>query len=107
MEFYPFGRLKGKVDIKILCPVTNDNIGAVRGAMSFADIRHIPEATLRATIVDDRETLVVIKRPGEAPKGSVYSSDKSVVTSVKSFFTSLWENAIDANIAIEKIVSSR
>jgi len=105
LEFYPFDRLKGR-EIKILCPVTSENAGVVQQAMKFAELRHVRETSLRATIVDDSEAIVVLKRP-EGYSGSVYSNDKNLITSVKSFFSSLWDSAIDANIAIEKIVNGK
>lgn len=104
LEYYPFDKLKSR-EIKILCPVTAENASAVKEAMRFAEIKHVAESNLRATIVDDNGTMVVLKSPGERHSGSVYSNDKSLITSVKSFFNSLWENAIDANIAIEKIAN--
>lgn len=101
LEAYPFEKLHGK-EIKVLCTITRDNIDAVQTARKFAEIRHTDETVLRATIVDDSKAMIVLKKPGEPHHGSVYSTDKNLVMSVKSFFNSLWENAVDASVAIEK-----
>lgn len=106
LQFYPFDRLQG-VEIKILCPVTAENASTVKEAIGFAEVRHVSEAVLRATIVDDSETIVVLKKPGEPYSGSVHSNDKSLITSVKSFYNSLWDSATDARIAIEKIATDK
>lgn len=97
----PLARLNGR-EIKILCPVTALNMDAVRQAMKFAEVRH-SEPSLMATIVDDRESIIVT----ENQQDSIYSNDNAFVASVKGFFSSLWDNATDARIAIEKIANSR
>ncbi len=103
VDAYPFEKLKGRVKIRIICPVTKQNADTVNYAMGFAELRHVNEAALRATIVDDREAITVIMGHDRNPAGSVYSNNRNLVTSVKSFFDGLWENAVDAKEIIGKL----
>lgn len=90
-----------KVDVNVLCEVTESNLEAIKKWLYFSNLRHY-EKTLpeRIAIIDDAEAFVFQTNSPVA----LYSKDPQFVALMKSFGSMIWEHSASVEeeiVAIE------
>ncbi len=93
------------VSIKIMAPLTNENIDAARHLSKYCEIRHVPTTYLETTIVDGTH-LFQFRNPAEQGnrqdvsyfENTFYSSNPKHVEKLKKTLYDVWERASAASI---------
>jgi sugar-specific transcriptional regulator TrmB len=86
------------VSIKIMAPITNENLEAARQLSEHCEVRHIPITYLETTIVDGRH-LFQFKTPPEKQEkvphfeNAFYTSDLEFVEKTKTMLNNVWNEA--------------
>lgn len=93
-----FQKAKQGMQIRILCPVTRNNMDIVK--KDLAEIRHIEKCPMRLIILDDKQCLLQ-QTGSEGPW--IFSQSGEFVASMKVFFEKLWENATPARARLDHL----
>lgn len=104
---------KGSVSIKIMAPITSENIHAVQGLSEFCEVRHIPRSALGTTIIDGKHLFQFINLSDqENPEATRYSEsiyytvDQKYVKRMNDILNGIWENAsVPSTVTLESILT--
>jgi sugar-specific transcriptional regulator TrmB len=92
------------VSIKIMAPITSENVEAARQLSKHCEVRHVPLTYMETTIVDGQH-LFQFKTPPEkqqeAPhfESAFYTSDPDFVEKTKRVLNDLWKGASALSVA--------
>ena len=104
---------KRGVSIKIMAPITVENLRPARQLSECCDVRHLPASYLRTTLVDGLH-LFQFKTPAdqEQPKtlqpfeNAFYTTDTEYVAKTKTMLHELWKNAhVLSSVTLESIIN--
>lgn len=92
---------KSGVSVKIMTPVTSENLEAVQQLSHYCEIRHVPIGHLETTIVDGRQLLQLAEPMAEMEKWEAteyfgktfYTNDRLYVEKMACMLCSIWKNA--------------
>jgi hypothetical protein len=109
------------VKIKIMSPITNQNLKAAEDLSKFCEVRHVPPSYLKTTIVDGKYLFQFGKlqnyryAPNEPEKTVVmpdfehitYSDNSARVAKMKALLDDIWKNSrAPSKVTIDSITSS-
>jgi sugar-specific transcriptional regulator TrmB len=103
---------KDGISIKIMAPITSENLNAAQELAKFGEIRHVPASYLETTIVDGRHLFQFKNRPPDEKKpraqhfgNAFYTSDLEYVEKTKNMLSYVWQNAGGlSTIPLESII---
>jgi sugar-specific transcriptional regulator TrmB len=92
------------VSIKIMAPITSENVEAARQLSKLCEVRHVPLTYLETTIVDGQHLFQFKTTPEkqkEVPhfENAFYTSDPDFVEKTKRMLNDVWKSASAASIA--------
>jgi sugar-specific transcriptional regulator TrmB len=94
------------LSIKIMAPITNENLDAARQLSKYCEVRHVPKTYMETTIVDGRH-LFQFKNPQTNPRkreatpyfdNTFYTSDLEHIRKMKKTLTDVWQSASAASV---------
>jgi len=104
------------VSLKIMTPITVENLRTAKQLSESCDIRHLPESYLRTTLVDGLH-LFQFKTPISGKekeetlqhfKNAFYTTDSEYVEKTKTMLNELWKNAsVLSSVTLESILNPR
>ncbi len=103
------------LSIKIMAPITNDNLGAALQLSKCCNVRHVPTNYLRTTVVDSQHLYQFKNPPADREKGDLepsfentfYTNDLEYVGTTKKMLEDLWKNArVPSAVTLEEITRS-
>ena len=116
-RIFSINDLKRKsLQIKIMAPITKENLEMAKQLSNFCEIRHISESYLGTTIVDGQHLFQLkIPKADYGKTGTVssfenafYSNDFEYVDRMKNMMDDLWKNAcVPASVPLESIIQSK
>jgi sugar-specific transcriptional regulator TrmB len=103
---------KGNVSIRIMAPITNENLQAVQQLSEFCEVRHIPRSALGTTIIDGKHLFQFTNptdqmNPDMTPYSeNIYYTDNQEYTErIKGMLNDVWETAsIPSAATLESIL---
>jgi sugar-specific transcriptional regulator TrmB len=104
---------KNGVSLKIMAPITCENLDAAQQLLKFCEVRHVPTGYLGTTIVDGRQLFQFKNPPPEEEKMQVtpyfenmfYTNDLEYVTKTKTLFDDIWKNArTPSSITLQSLI---
>jgi sugar-specific transcriptional regulator TrmB len=92
------------VSIKIMAPITSENVEAARQLSKHCEVRHVPLSYLETTIVDGEHLFQFKSAPDkqkEVPhfENAFYTSDPDFVEKTKRMLNEVWKSASPAIVA--------
>ena len=102
------------VAIKILAPITVENLQAIQQLSEYCEIRHSPESSLKTTIIDGthlfqfRNPVLSQETAMEDSKSdyAFYSDDSELITKTKALLSDVWKNArTPSSVTLESILN--
>jgi sugar-specific transcriptional regulator TrmB len=106
---------KHGVSIKIMAPITRENLRAVENLSKFCEIRHVAAVQLSTTVVDGKYLYQFKMGPSDQEKQDTastvrspfYSDDSEYVGKVKFMLDDFWRNAqVPSTTTFESILES-
>jgi len=101
------------VSVRIMAPITKDNLGAAEEFSKFCEVRHVAASQMSTTIIDEKflfqfETSPKNEMELTSPyKAQFYSEDQEYVCRVKVMLDDLWRNAHSPSlITLESLTES-
>jgi sugar-specific transcriptional regulator TrmB len=109
------GQPKGSVSVRIMAPITSENLQTVQQLPEFCDVRHIPRSALGTTIIDGKHLFQFTNiAEQENPETAQYSEniyytiDQKYVKRMRRMLDNIWENAsVPSTVTLESILPSR
>ena len=104
------GRAQAGVKLRYIFPITKKNANLIKKFMEFAEVRHIDFTPIRVRIVDNKNCFV--RYGGEefnslSEQVCICSSASNYVSTMKSYFEKVWEEAIPAEERIRKLEAAK
>jgi len=105
--------IKRDVAIKIMAPITVENLQAARQLSECCDVRHLPTSYLRTTLIDGLH-LFQFKTPSDLESGekrqpfenAFYTTDAEYVAKTKTMLHELWKNAhVLSGVTLDAIIN--
>jgi len=102
------------ISIKIMAPITVENLRIAKQLSEWSDVRHLPESYLRTTLVDDLH-LFQFKTPvSEEQKETLqhfenafYTTDFEYIEKIKTMLKDLWNSALVlSSMTLESIMKA-
>ena len=90
--------IKKGISVKIMAPITNENLESALRLSEYCQVRHVPSGSLRTTIVDEKHLFQVAssshepEKLGDSPQ-FVYSTDRVRVKRIGIMLNSMWKGA--------------
>ena len=89
------------VSLKIMAPITSENLEAAQQLLKCCEVRHVPTGYLGTTIVDGKHLFQFKNPPPEEEKlraipyfkNTFYTNDLEYVEKTKTMLNSIWKNA--------------
>ena len=87
------------VSVKIMAPITSENLKAAYTLPKFCEVKHVPPSNLNSTIVDGQHLFQFKMSPSSQERTEsflediFYTSDTGTVEKTKKMLNRLWENA--------------
>ncbi|MFX0095351.1 MAG: helix-turn-helix domain-containing protein, partial [Candidatus Hodarchaeota archaeon] len=103
------------VSVKIMAPITRENLGVVESLSKFCEIRHVAAGQLSTTVVDDRYLFQFSTESAEKERledissfrNSFYSENSEYVGKVGFMLDDFWRNArVPSTATLESILQS-
>jgi sugar-specific transcriptional regulator TrmB len=114
--FEKIGQLKEKakngVSVKIMAPITRDNLDAAQRLSEYCSVKHIPASHLETTIVDKQHLFQFKSAESSREKTQeaasfenvLYTNDLEYIEKNKSMFEEIWKHAIAPSpLTVEQI----
>ena len=86
------------INIKIMSPITNDNLLEAQKLLIYSEVRHIPVGYLETTIIDNSHIFQFRSSTKDAQsdltsyfRNSFYSNDEAFVKKTKSMLFDIWK----------------
>jgi HTH-type transcriptional regulator, sugar sensing transcriptional regulator len=87
--------------VKIMAPITNENLEATEQLMKICQVKHIPEDYVETTIIDNQHlfqfnTQIVRKetmQPMPYFENTIYTDDAQYIEKTKNMLNNIWRNA--------------
>jgi sugar-specific transcriptional regulator TrmB len=104
---------KRGVSIKIMAPITSENLEAAQQLLRCCEVRHVPTGYLGTTIVDGQHLFQFKNPPPEEEKlraipyfeNTFYTNDFEYVKKTKNMLGDIWKNAhIPSSVTLESII---
>jgi sugar-specific transcriptional regulator TrmB len=104
---------KRGVSIKIMAPITSENLEAAQQLLKCCEVRHVPTGYLGTTIVDGQHLFQFKNPPPEEEKlraipyfeNTFYTSDFEYVKKTKNMLYDIWKNArTPSSITLESVI---
>ncbi len=105
--------VKRGVSVKIMAPITSENLNAALRLSQYCPVRHVPSGYLPTTIVDEKHLFHFDTSSNEpdklgAPSQFRYTSDRAHVKRIGVMLNSLWEGASSpSTVPIDTLRSPR
>lgn len=105
-------KAKSGVSIKIMAPITRDNLDAAQHLSEYCSVRHVPASYLGTTIVDNQHLFQFRSAESGREKTQeavsfenvLYTNDLEYIEKNKSMFEEIWKHAIAPSpITMEQI----
>ena len=104
---------KGNVSIRIMAPITNENLQAVQQLSEFCEVRHIPRSAIGTTIIDGKHLFQFTnpthqENPEITPhsENSYYTDNQEYMERIKGMLNDIWKTAsIPSAITLESILT--
>jgi len=105
---------KNGVLIKIMAPISRENLKACLELSEFCEVRHVPNEYVKTVIVDGKH-LFQFKIPESQKKGEIvgsaqqtfYSNDFEYVEKTKKMLLDIWKNSvIPSSLTVESVSES-
>jgi sugar-specific transcriptional regulator TrmB len=97
-------------DLRILLPITSDNLDVVKSLSSCFNIRHMPVANNVTILVSDGNEAIYTGVKNDAPEfesveitASLWSNNNEFIEIQRSIFQNLWDKGIEARFRIREI----
>ena len=89
---------KRGVTVKIMAPITSENLNAAQQLSKYCQVRHVPSGYLQTTMVDETHLFQFNSPPHEleksgAPPQFIYTSDRARVKKIGLMLNSIWKGA--------------
>ena len=90
------------VSVKIMAPITSENLKAAKELSKYSSVRHIPACYSRVTLIDGKH-LFQFKMPQEKLEGiqhfenAIYTSDFEYVQRTSDVLHEMWNDAFDTS----------
>jgi len=89
------------ISIRIMAPITSENLKAAKGLSKCGEIRHVSASYLETTIVDGKHLFQFKNRPSDEEKpgaqqyfgNAFYTNDIEYVEKTKNMLSDVWRNA--------------
>ena len=94
------------IDFRIMLPITNQNVEAVKALSKFADIKHLNQTSGRAAIVDRKESMLVYTASEEdnyTDDLALWLSNPQFATMQAEMFDAQWKLAQGLHNKIEEL----
>ena len=106
------GRAEKGLTIKIMVPITNDNLKEVQHLSKHCRVRHVPKDYLAMTIIDGKHLFEFKKYlPSDQEEktasfeNTFYTNDLEYIEKNKKMLDEVWKNAVaPSNITLEQIM---
>ena len=91
------------VSVKIMAPITSENLKAARELSKYSAVKHIPACYSRVTLIDGKH-LFQFKMPQEKLEGiqhfenAIYTSNFEYVQRTSDFLLGIWNDSFDTSI---------
>ena len=100
-------KIERGVLVKIMAPVTNENLQAAQGLLKYCLVRHVPTSYMDTVIVDGKRLLqsqiFTNLKPVLTP--NFYTDDSEYVEKTKKMLNDVWRNAsIPSPVTLESIL---
>jgi sugar-specific transcriptional regulator TrmB len=99
-----------RVSVKIMVPITNQNLEAAQELSEFCEVKHVPMGYLGATMVDGKHIFQFTNQtPAKTPRSEsiFYTSDLEYVERMRDMLNDMWANASAPSAAtLETILRS-
>lgn len=89
-----------QVSVRIMAPITRNNLSAVRQLLKSCEVKHVPVGYLGTTIIDGKELFQFKNPPFETEQqglqcfeNAFYSNDLEYVEKTKKMLDDMWRNA--------------
>ena len=99
---------KRKVSVKIMAPITSENLQSAKRMSDYCEVRHVAFSYLGTTIIDSKH-LFQLKPSSSDQAGSVnefsfkntfYTNDLEYIEKTKNILENVWDNAYTSSVAI-------
>jgi len=103
---------KRGVSVKIMAPITSENLDASQQLLQCCEVRHVPTGYLGTTIIDGQHLFQFKNPPPDEEalrsisyfENTFYTNDSEYVTKTKNMLNDIWKNAqVPSAITLESI----
>ena len=96
------------VYVRIMSPITNENLQAALHLMDFCEIRHVPDEYPRVTIIDQKRLFQFIDNVSEANVQDIfYSNNSQYIKNTIEQLSEVWNNSQRPSaITLDSIINS-
>jgi HTH-type transcriptional regulator, sugar sensing transcriptional regulator len=106
------GRVAKGVSVKIMAPITSDNLEAAHRLSEFCEVRHVSPSYLGTTIVDDLHLFQFNNPKSNQAKNDIeyfektfYTNDSEYVKKIRKMLDDIWKNAhVQSAVTMETII---
>jgi sugar-specific transcriptional regulator TrmB len=93
------------VSIKIMAPITTENMESAQQLLKFCEVRHVPTGYLGTTIVDGRH-LFQFKNQEKNFESVFYTNDYDYVEKTRNMLSALWKNSsVPSSMTLQSILN--
>jgi sugar-specific transcriptional regulator TrmB len=105
----PFKELaKRQVSVKIMAPITSENLQSARKLSDCCEVRHLAFSYLGTAIIDSKHLFQLKQSPSDQEdsvnefsfKNAFYTTDLEYVEKTKNMLENVWNNAYTSSVAI-------
>ena len=99
---------KRKVSVKIMAPITSENLQSAKRMSDYCEVRHVAFSYLGTTIIDSKHLFQL--RPSSSDqagsvnefsfKNTFYTNDLEYIGKTKNILENVWDNAYTSSVAI-------
>ena len=99
---------KRKVSVKIMAPITSENLQSAKRMSDYCEVRHVAFSYLGTTIIDSKHLFQL--RPSSSDqagsvnefsfKNTFYTTDLEYIEKTKNMLENVWDNAYTSSVTI-------
>jgi sugar-specific transcriptional regulator TrmB len=96
---------KRGVSVKIMAPITGQNLKAAQQLLKFCEVRHVPAGYLETTIVDGQH-LFQFKNSEQIFENVFYTSDYDYVEKTRNMLSAMWKSSsVPSSMTLQSILN--
>ena len=92
--------------VRIMAPITNENLAAAKQLMQFCEVKHVPEGYISTTIIDKRHLFQfnsqVERKVRSNYENTFYTDDTQFIEKMENMLDNIWENAHPLSLTLNQ-----